>query len=245
MQMSESWQPDIREPFVAIRSLEETPLSVWTDEKVIEWCREIQEGVPTLSREISFPATSPTTILPVAAVRDETFFRMRHVALGDPDLTRHLPNSLLNLILNYSGIIKVVARDAASATGLNGDMGPITLPDTNHRRIEAFVTNSELGEASDWHVDEKLTLAFYPQKARLLVSWLRNPRNTEDVLNAPFTDLIIDYGQFVLFDGVNHPHKGFQLPGTPRNSDRVVLGFLYDMVHRKTEGPPLDDLLKH
>ncbi len=230
------------EPFVSIRSLEHTPFTTWTDEKVIAWCGQITECVPKIARRIEFDALSSTTILPAAVDREETSFKMRHVALADPEIIDKLPHALFNLVINYPSIIRAIGRDAARFAGVGDESGAIALNNSNYRRVEAFATNQSNGESSDWHVDERLTIPFYPERATLLVSWLRNARNVEDILSHPMTRVDIDYGQFVIFDGVNHPHKGYCL-SEQESRDRIVLGFLFETAISEQNGPPIDDLL--
>lgn len=84
MPSAESWSPDMCEPFVSIRSLEHTPFTTWTDEKVIAWCGQITECVPKIARRIEFDALSSTTILPAAVDREETSFKIAPRGVSGP-----------------------------------------------------------------------------------------------------------------------------------------------------------------
>lgn len=239
----EQWTPNIKQPFVYLKGIEEVipRIGGWTDLGIREWCAEIADFVPKVAKPIEFTALSPTTILQKDQDRNSTTFKMRYAKLAKPEVLKEAPSSLLNLVANYAGLVSISAYDVAKKLQGNSVL-PVPLDESNQRRIEAFVTSESAGESSDWHKDEKLTLPLYVQPEQaVLVSHLTNPRNVEDLYEAPFTVIEPDYGQFLAFDGVNHPHKGVTKKYT--HGDRVVLGVMYDLPGFKADGPKLDELL--
>lgn len=239
------WSPELSTPFVRLWGVEELipRVSGWSEASIRMWCDEIVDFVPGVAKPLSFPALSPTTFLPKDQNPKLTTFSMRHADLAAPEILEVSPISLLNLVANYSGIVAVGAYDM-SALLCGAGVRPQPLPDKNHRRVEAFITDPEVGESSDWHVDERLTLPLYVQDGQaLLISHLTNARTVEDILESPFTLIEPAVGQFVAFDGVRHPHKG--LTHKQFKGDRIALGILYDLPGVKVVGPQLDDLIAY
>ena len=239
------WQPIIKKPFMystGIEVLIPRRIGVWRPESVREWCNEATEFILQNCTRLEFPALSSTTLLSKDQKREETTFSMRHIGLSDSDLLEQMPIGMLNLIANYRDFVSVGARDMV--THLHGKDSQVKpLEDGHHRRVEAFVINPEEGESSDWHVDGRLTLPLYLQDGGvLIVSHLTNPRTAEDLSLAPVTIAFPTAGEVIVFDGVNHYHKGMNQKDA--NGDRVVMGVMYDITSGKIPtGPPFDKLI--
>ena len=212
------WQPIIKKPFMystGIEVLIPRRIGVWRPESVREWCNEATEFILQNCTRLEFPALSSTTLLSKDQKREETTFSMRHIGLSDSDLLEQMPIGMLNLIANYRDFVSVGARDMV--THLHGKGSQVKpLEDGHHRRVEAFVINP--------------------------VSHLTNPQTAEDSSLAPVTIAFPTAGEVIVFDGVNHYHKGMNQKDA--NGDRVVMGVMYDITSGKIPtGPPFDKLI--
>lgn len=241
--MSKEWQPIIKKPYLYLRGVEEVipKASGWSDSAIRQWCSELVEFITSIADPIDFPALSSTTILKRSEDRSSTFFKMRYAKLASPGVLEKAPISLVNIVANYTGLVAVSAQDVTEHLKGAGTK-PVAVSQSNHRRIEAFVTNPTIGEMGDWHRDERLTLPLYLQPDQIVViSHLANPRHEEDLYEAPVTVVEPSYGQFLAFDGVTHPHRG--LARSSFHGDRVVMGVLYDLQGNHVHGPKIDDLV--
>ncbi len=161
-----------------------------------------QNSVP-----VPFPGSHETTL-----AGDDQVFMMRHL----PNLFQEPRNWAAEVLFSrYKGLIAKVAQDFAGWPIKSLD------PTSAGRPGEAFVTNPAKGERSDPHRDENLTVVFYPAPGNgLVISHNPHARSAEEIANHPVTLVIPGRGDFVVFDGVNHPHIGVSFGVTPDDTAR-------------------------
>ncbi len=197
-----TWEPELVEPHVVVVGFEELGFEFSDD------AERQRRGVALSKLVIEHAGSEPYKPNVFAADPDQpNISRMRYTG---PNFFRlsHLLEDMSTLQDAYCALMPGILEEefGEDAAGVQ------PLPD-DRRAADAFITNPERGETTNWHRDGYLTAAGYPiPGAGLIISHCVNPRDgTQDLKEQPSTLVVPKPLSVVFFLGNQHAHRGIDL----------------------------------
>jgi len=214
-----AWKPELVEPHIAIVGFENLGFDL--GDEVDQRNRGVSLN-KLLIEHASKKAYEPPAFTPDP---ESQTTHMRHTG---PNFFRlaYLLDDLATLEQAYHGYMpEIWSREFGDDV-----LGVRTLPDDG-RPADAFITNPDLGEDTNWHVDGWLTASGYAAPgAGLILAHCVNPRDEFDDLRQQPTTLVVPRPlSLVFFLGTQHPHQGVSLDITPEQSPDEQLEKLADV----------------